>query len=104
MHREVLWTAQALADLIDITRHIALDNPKAAERVAARIFDAAVSIGAGTPGRNGRVDGTFEKVVNRLPYILAYEIAPSNDARTQIAILHVIHGARHWPQNDWPVA
>ena len=103
MQREVLWTAEALADLIDIARHIARDNPKAAERVAAWIFDAAVSIGAGTPGRKGRVDGTYEKVVHRLPYILAYEIGSDDDGQSQVAILHVIHGARHWPRDDWPV-
>ena len=52
-------------------------------------------------GRPGRVSGSYEKLVPRLPYILAYAIA-SQGEREVIAILRVIHMARDWREDDWP--
>lgn len=52
-------------------------------------------------GRSGRVAGTFEKVTAGLPYILAYEIVPRIEGEAVI-ILHVVHGARDWPAEEWP--
>ncbi len=43
-------------------------------------------------GRPGRVGGTRELVVNRIPFILVYRI--ESDA---LQILHFLHGARKWP-------
>ena len=37
-----------------------------------------------------------------LPYILAYEIVPRPGGGEVVAILHVIHGARDWPAEEWP--
>lgn len=52
-------------------------------------------------GRPGRVNGTYEKLVPRLPYILAYAIV-SQDGREIVTILRVIHTARDWREDDWP--
>lgn len=52
-------------------------------------------------GRPGRVNGTYEKLVPGLPYMLAYTIA-SQSEREVIAILRVIHTERDWREEDWP--
>ena len=44
-------------------------------------------------GRPGRVPGTRELVVAGTPYILPYRVQGEI-----IQILHVLHGARRWPE------
>lgn len=102
MKRPVVWTDSARADLLGVFRYIAKENPDAAARVAARIEDAAAGLSDFATGRTGRVSGTYEKVLPQLPYILAYEIVPRPDGGEVVAILHVIHGARDWPDKAWP--
>jgi plasmid stabilization system protein ParE len=53
-------------------------------------------------GRKGRVSGTYEKVVGGLPYIIAYALGDDPPHQETITILHVIHGARDWPEETWP--
>jgi plasmid stabilization system protein ParE len=83
-------------------RYIAEHNPDAAARVARRIEEAGASLADFATGRPGRVKGTYEKVVAGLPYILAYEIIADREGGEVVAILHVIHGARDWPEGQWP--
>jgi plasmid stabilization system protein ParE len=47
------------------------------------------------------VNGTFEKSLSRLPYIIAYAVEPV-DGRESIVILRVIHAARDWKRGNWP--
>ena len=100
--REVLWSERALDDMDALAAYIASDNPVAASRVLDRIDATAVRLGHAPIGRRGRVDGTYEKPVGGLPYIIAYalEATPTGDER--IVILRVIHGARNWRQGEWP--
>ena len=102
MKRRVVWADSARAEYLGIVRFIAQENPDAAERVAARIEDAAASLSDFATGRAGRVSGTYEKVLPGLPYILAYEIVSRPKGGELVAILHVIHGARDWPAEVWP--
>jgi toxin ParE1/3/4 len=99
--RPVLWSRGALDDLKRAASYIARDNPQAARKVAAAIREAGCKLGIRSTGRKGRVEGTFEKSVAGLPYILAYAIeAVAEDER--IVILHVIHTARNWIPGSWP--
>lgn len=98
----VLWSAAALQDYNQLIAYIAGKNPDAAGRVAGTIEQTALHLGARQTGRRGRVAGTYEKVVPRLPYILAYAIDSTAGIDTRIVILHVIHGARDWPPGQWP--
>lgn len=84
-------------------RYIAERNPDAAARVADRIEAAGAALAEFDTGRAGRVEGTYEKVVPGLPYILAYEIIIATDGDELVAILHVVHMARDWPEGRWPV-
>ena len=96
--RRVIWSRDAYDDLKAAVGYIARDNPSAARRVNAAIRKAGAKLGSAATGRPGRVFGTYEKVVARLPYILVYELAAvRNGLEEEIVILYVVHGARDWP-------
>lgn len=101
MKRRVLWSPTARGDLVAITRHIAADNPSAARVVAAKLRAVGDALGQAATGRPGRVEGTYEKSVSGLPYILAYDLL-TREGQEIVAILHVIHTARDWPPGEWP--
>jgi toxin ParE1/3/4 len=91
---EIVWRRAALNDLEAIREFIRQDNPDAARRVHTAIRAAVDSL-AEHPnfGRVGRVEGTRELVLPRLPYIIVYRVVAE-----QIRILAVIHTARQWPR------
>jgi addiction module RelE/StbE family toxin len=98
----VRWTDPAQTDLFEILDYIARDDPAAAERVERRLVNAVASL-AQQPrrGRPGRVEGTRELVIPRLPYVVIYRIV-ERPLRTagEIAVMRVLHGARRWPAKD----
>lgn len=95
--RLVVWSADALDDLDAVVEFIAQDSPKSARLVINRIEAAADLLAEVPAGRPGRVAETYEKPVLRTPYILVYRLTD-----TALIIARVIHGARDWPDNDWP--
>jgi toxin ParE1/3/4 len=99
---KICWTDPAQTDLFGILEYIARDNPAAAERVERRLVDAVASL-AEQPrrGRPGRVEGTRELVIPRLPYLVVYKIVegPLRPAG-EIAVMRVLHGARRWPTDS----
>jgi plasmid stabilization system protein ParE len=101
MRRLVSWSREALDDVKKQVAFIARDNPAAARHVADRIRDAGKALGDMATGRPGRVTGSYEKSVTRLPYIIAYQLRPIA-GRESVVILHVIHAARDWPPEGWP--
>ena len=87
-------------DLPDIYRHIARDNPSAAERVLTAIettFTHLVQqpeIGVLYPTRNpGMRDVRMLPVSGFNQYLVFYRL--EGDA---VRVLHVVHGARHLPR------
>ena len=101
MSRPVRWSIEALNDLADQVSYIARDNPAAARHVADAIDRTALALGEMPTGRPGRVTGTYEKSVTRLPYILAYAITQEGGEEA-VAIVRVIHTSRDWPAENWP--
>lgn len=99
--RPVFWSMDAHRDNLKILRHIAEDNPLAAERVVDAIEDAGRRLGIHSTGRPGRVSGTFEKSVPRSSFVIAYELREI-EGRESVVILRVIHTARNWPADAWP--
>ncbi|MGO7961318.1 type II toxin-antitoxin system RelE/ParE family toxin [Rhizobium leguminosarum] len=97
--RPVLWSKQAHQDNLETLRYIAKDNPDAAERVVDAIEDAGKKLGEFATGRPGRITGTYEKSLTRLPYIISYELRPIA-GRESVVILRVIHTARDWPAEE----
>ena len=90
------WTTLALEDLQSIHAYISEDSPKTATSVLSAIRRAIRGQLQSSPlaGRVGRVPGTRELVVPRLPFIIAYRVTEK-----QIEILRVFHTARQWPSS-----
>jgi toxin ParE1/3/4 len=89
----VRYQRAALADLAELRAFIAADRPRAALDVGRRIRSAIDRL-AESPnrGRPGRVPGTRELVVPRLPFIVAYRVDID-----QVVVLAILHAARRWP-------
>ncbi len=100
--RPVIWSRKAQADLREAVVYISADNPFAARRVADRIKQAVSGLADRPTGRRSRVADVFEKPVRGTSYILAYDVRVGGDGRETIYILRVIHGARDWPDGEWP--
>lgn len=100
--REVVWSSSALDDVERTVTYIARKNPIAGGRVFARIDETARRLGIRPIGRSGRVAGTYEKPVTRLPYIIAYALQELPSGEERVVILRVIHMARNWPPGKWP--
>jgi addiction module RelE/StbE family toxin len=92
---QIRWQDDAITDLIQIRRFIAIDNPSAAARVADRFRESVVELthqpGSGRPGR---VAGTREKVLVDVPYIIAYRVEANS-----MVTLRVLHTSRKWPDS-----
>ncbi len=89
------YTLRARADLAEIHDYIAQDNPQAAKRVIQIIRNAAETLRQNPlVGRAGRIVGTRELTVGRLPFLLAYRIHTD-----EVQVLSVIHTARMWPES-----
>jgi addiction module RelE/StbE family toxin len=74
MHLE--WARPALRDIKEAGDFIASDNPRAAERMAARIQEAVeYLVEHPNMGRPGRVSATRELVVSGTPFIVVYRVA-----------------------------
>lgn len=93
----VSWSDEALHDFKHAIGYIAQDDQAAAALVADRI-DAAINGLADMPlGHAGRVAGTYEKMVLKTPYIVAYALLDE-----LVVILRVIHTSRDWQAGRWP--
>jgi toxin ParE1/3/4 len=99
--RPVTWSRDALDDIKEQAAFIARDDPVAAKRVADRVRDIGKALGDFVTGRPGRVKGTYEKSLVRLPYIISYELRPLA-GRESVVILRVIHIAQDWPAGKRP--
>jgi toxin ParE1/3/4 len=97
--RQVDWSDDARDDYLAILRHIAADDPDAAERVLLAIQKTGNSLADLATGHPGRVAGTYERSVTRLPYIIAYALGGDD---TDLTILRVIHTSRNWKADAWP--
>ena len=92
---KIRWVRLALDDLREIDAFISNDNPAAAQKVLAIIWETTKLLGKHPHiGRPGRVSGTRELVIPSTPFIVPYRVMSD-----EIQILRVIHGARNWPKN-----
>jgi toxin ParE1/3/4 len=72
---ELVWTEPALHDLDDIGSYIALDSPRAAEKVVRRIIETVAALAYHPKlGRIGRDPTTRDLVVSGTPYIAVYRL------------------------------
>jgi toxin ParE1/3/4 len=88
----------ALDDLDHAVDFIATDKPRAAKRIAGKIWKAArVLAKHPAMGRPGRVAGTREWVIQGTPYIMAYRVREDS-----LEVLRVLHTAMEWPDEFHP--
>ena len=92
----IVWSPEAIEDLVSLRAYIAEDNPAAARRVVLHLIRSVEQLLPDNPqiGRPGRVPGTRELVIPRTPYIVPYRLQ-----RNAIQILRVYHAARRWPDS-----
>ncbi|HKV23883.1 MAG TPA: type II toxin-antitoxin system RelE/ParE family toxin [Candidatus Acidoferrum sp.] len=90
----VRWTTPAREQLVAAHQYIAEDHPRAAARMAEKIWKSTQLLGKHPmAGRPERVEGTRELVVRGTPFVVAYRVR-----RNEVQILAVMHGARKWPE------
>ena len=93
---EIRWSPEALADFTAVIQYIQADNSSAALRVARAIYQAVAQLKAfPNSGRIGRVDGTRELPLSRLPFVVIYRVKEN-----AVEIARLLHGARCWPSSE----
>lgn len=89
---KVVWLNAAKQDRLNALEYIAVDNPRAAERMDALISEATARLGRFPHiGRLGSIAGTRELIPHE-SYRLVYEV----DVDT-VWILALVHTSRQWP-------
>ncbi|HWF95896.1 MAG TPA: type II toxin-antitoxin system RelE/ParE family toxin [Xanthobacteraceae bacterium] len=91
----LIWSPQAIADLVALRAYIEQDDPAAAQRVSLHIIHNVETLLPNSPemGRPGRVPGTRELVIPRTPFIVPYRLVGNT-----IQLLRIYHSARQWPE------
>lgn len=92
---KIVYRREALADLDRHLTYIAQDKPKAAEQVVERIRSSVERLEIFPySGRPGSVEGTYELVIPRLPYIAVYRVT------TCVEIIALFHAAQERGGNE----
>ncbi len=91
------FTPQALADLESLHAYIALRQSPTGAYTVVSVIRTALNRLTVFPdmGRVGRVDGTRELVVPRLPYVVVYLIQNED-----VIVQRVLHASQQWPPGD----
>lgn len=92
----IVWSPEAIEDLVSLRAYIAEDNPAAARRIVLRIIQVIELLLPENPhsGRPGRVPGTRELIIPRTPYVVPYRVQ-----RDTLQILRIYNSARRWPDS-----
>lgn len=91
----ISYTRLALADIGEAAAYVARDDPQRAKSVVERVEIAILGLKRHPErGRRGRIEGTRELVVSRIPFVIPYRIVGD-----RIDILAAIHGRRAWPRS-----
>ncbi|PWK76341.1 type II toxin-antitoxin system RelE/ParE family toxin [Aminobacter sp. AP02] len=97
MIRSIEWSEDALADFESAIAYVSRKNLAAAARIADRVLSTIDNLADLPTGHQGRMAGTYEKLAQKTPYIVAYSMTDLT-----IYILRIIHGSRDWPEDQWP--
>jgi toxin ParE1/3/4 len=93
---EIRWSPEAAFDFTAIVQYIRQDNSSAALRVARSIYDAVAQLNTfPNRGRPGRVNGTRELPLPRLPFVVVYRVREN-----AVEIVRLLHGAQRWPATN----
>ncbi|AIL13488.1 toxin Y4kP [Candidatus Paracaedimonas acanthamoebae] len=91
---QIRWLEDAVVDLQKLHTYIQKENPKAANNVAKRIYEA-LDLLSSHPGmgRAGRVPYTRELIISGSSYIIPYRVKAE-----RVEILRVLHASMPWPE------
>jgi toxin ParE1/3/4 len=90
---ELRWTAAA-DDLEHIADYLFEKTPENAEKLTRKIFDAPPLLKTfPNRGRLGKMQGTRERVLPSLPYVVVYQV--TGDV---LYVVRILHGAQDWPR------
>jgi toxin ParE1/3/4 len=80
---KIVWSPEAIQDLISLRAYIAEESPVGARRIVLRILHGVEHLLPDNPqmGRPGRVPGTRELVIPQIPYIVPYCIQRARPSR-----------------------
>ena len=96
---ELSWTPQARRDLADMYDWVALDRPRAAEKLYQAITNRAKSL-CGHPYL-GKLRPELQldvRVLNEDPYLIFYSVAVDHaKSPRRVDVLRVLHGSRFTP-------
>jgi toxin ParE1/3/4 len=93
---KLVWTREAIRDLIEARSYVELDNPKAAAELATRILKAAERLIKNPElGQKGRLAGTREIIVSGTSYLIPYRLHADH-----IEVLRVFHTKREYPSGS----
>jgi toxin ParE1/3/4 len=92
------FTPRATADIIEIADYIRRQNPPAAERIRAAIYDSLQTLLLfPSVGRCQKAEGVRKLVTSKYRYLVYYTV---NEATEEIIILNVKHPARRRDYED----
>jgi toxin ParE1/3/4 len=92
---KIRWTEQAANDLQSVHEYLDERNPVAADATVERIVSGIDALERFPRlGRIGRIQGTWELVITKTPFIVMYRLHYE-----QVQILGILHGARKWPRS-----
>ena len=90
----IRWLRTATRNRFEQLDYIAADNPAAAVRLdEANERQTDLLAQHALMGREGRVEGTRELVIDRSPFIAVYRVK-----KKRIEILCILHGAQQYPK------
>ena len=93
---KVIWSPEAIEDLISLRAYIGEHNPGAASKVVETLLDAVRNLekfpGMGRPGR---VPNTRELLVPHTPYLVPYTVTERG-----LEIIAIVHMARCWQEGE----
>lgn len=90
----IRWTRKAHEDLQAQLAFIERDNPLVVKNIAIQIRNAVESLESFPQlGREGRIEGTQELIIPKLPFICVYR-----DVEGQVEILRLLHERMQWPR------
>ena len=91
----VKWAISAQKDLLEISQYLLTnEDEKTAELISQKILDSAkILYSFPLSGRIGRIEGTRETKIQRLPYVLVYQC---NDG--YVEIVRIFHTSRLFPE------
>ncbi|MGP0096724.1 MAG: type II toxin-antitoxin system RelE/ParE family toxin [Terriglobales bacterium] len=97
MDYRLLYTQKALDDLAEIVGHIAEDDAEAASRFGSSLIEH-IDLLAKFPRMGGLIrKRTRVRKLAHSPFLIYYHV---REARREIEILHIRHGARKPPRSE----